>query len=162
MAYEYAMCRNKKGSLLRLQGSGRPYAGGHQSGLEDAGGVGSSSPNVHQAVTPARLEVRRRPNGHVLSARGGRQGGQRGVYSEKEAVADVKELAGSQRAWRCLVLYHDPEGKTALDRVVDMGQQFPLLRGELTGKHTAQAKRPELYQAARDLEQGWLQVQQNQ
>ncbi|KAM0426875.1 hypothetical protein ACHAPT_007771, partial [Fusarium lateritium] len=77
------------------------------------------------------------------------------------AVGDVKVLIGSQRAWGCLVLFRDPEGKTPLDRVRDMGQRFPLLEGELAKRHTAQAKRSDLCQAARDLERGWLQVQQN-
>ncbi|KAL2694274.1 hypothetical protein Neosp_000849 [[Neocosmospora] mangrovei] len=83
-------------------------------------------------------------------------------YTEEMAVADVKELTGNQRQVRCLVMYRDPEGKTVLDRVTDMDQQFPLLVDELTKKHAAQAKKPELCRAAWDLEQGWRQVQQNQ
>ncbi|RSM20876.1 hypothetical protein CDV31_000247 [Fusarium ambrosium] len=85
-----------------------------------------------------------------------------GEYTEEMAVSDVKVLTGTQRAWGCLVMFRDPEGKTALDRVVDMGERFQQLRGELTRRHGLQAKRPDLCQVARDLEQGWLQDQQNQ
>lgn len=157
------MRRNKKATLLRLQGCGRPFTGG------DTGLVwrtlvesGDRLPNfTRQLLQPDWSHVDAQTGMSFLHAvvdkvaRGGR-------YTEAMAVADVKELAGSRRPWRCSVLYRDPGGKTALDRVVDMGQQFPALRGELSGKHAAQAKKPELCQAARDMEQGWLQVQQNQ
>lgn len=162
-AYEYALGSSNQNSLRRLQGSGRPYAGG------DTRLVWRTLV-VSGARLPAFTRTLLRPDWRHVDGPTGmsflhtvvNKVSLGGEYTEGMAVSDVKVLAGNSRAWGCLVMYHDPEGKTALDRVVDMGERFPLLRGELAKKHTAQAKKPDLCQAARDLEQGWLQAQQNQ
>ncbi|RSL72755.1 hypothetical protein CEP54_000698 [Fusarium duplospermum] len=145
-AYEYALAHANQKSLQRLQGSGRPYAGG------DTRLVWR-----HLLVSGARLPAFTRkwlqPDWRYVDAQTG--------MSLLHIVVN-KASMGGRRAWGCLVMFRDPEGKTALDRVVDMGEQFRQLRGELTDKRRLQAKRPDLCQVARDLEQGWLQDQQNQ
>ncbi|KAI8720643.1 hypothetical protein NCS52_00510000 [Fusarium sp. LHS14.1] len=157
------MCIGKKPLFLRVQGSGRPYTEGDTRlvwrTLELSG-----------ASLPKFTKELLQPNWRYVDAQTGMSFlhavvdklARKAEYTEKKALADVKELTGNQRQVRCLVMYHDPEGKTALDRVTDMDEEFPLLVGELTKKQAAQTKKSELCQAARDLEQGWLQVQQNQ
>ncbi|EEU45935.1 uncharacterized protein NECHADRAFT_78927 [Fusarium vanettenii 77-13-4] len=162
-AYEHAMCVGKKPLFLRVRGSGRPYTGGDAKLIwRTLKQSGASLPKFTSQLLQIDWRCVEAQTGmsflHLVVDKLARKA----EYTEKMAVADVKELTGNQRRWRCLVMYRDPEGKTALDRVTDMDQQFPLLVGELTKRYTAQAKKPELCQAARDLEQGVRQVQQNQ
>ncbi|RSM15621.1 hypothetical protein CEP52_000747 [Fusarium oligoseptatum] len=162
-AYEYALAHANQKSLQRLQGSGRPYEGG------DTRLVWRHL-LVSGARLPAFTRTRLQPDWRYVDAHTGMsllhmvvsKAAMGGEYTEEMAVSDVKVLTGTHRNWGCLVMFRDPEGKTALDRVVDMGERFQQLRGELTRRHGLQAKRPDLCQVARDLEQGWLQDQQSQ
>lgn len=157
------MCVGKKPLFLRVRGSGRPYTGGDAKLIwRTLKQSGASLPKFTSQLLQIDWRCVEAQTGmsflHLVVDKLARKA----EYTEKMAVADVKELTGNRRRWHCLVMYRDPEGKTALDRVADMDQQFPLLVGELTKRLTAQAKKPELCRAARDLEQGWRQVQQNQ